>query len=123
MFAYMASQHLLTHNNGYVWFLVHRQELIEQTKQTFLNNNIEMSNILIGMVQTVCRHIEKYQKPTLIVFDEAHHSSANMWMKIINTYNNVPIVGLTATPCRLDGKPLGDIYSDLQTGVSAESAE
>ena len=108
-FAYIARQHILKYNNGYVWFLVHRRELIEQTKRTFREFEINNDNILIDMVQTVTRHIEKYKKPTLIIFDEAHHSQATQWKRIIEHFNDVPIIGLTATPCRMDGKSLGDI--------------
>ena len=40
--------------------------------------------------------------------------------KIINAYPNAQIVGLTATACRLDGRPLGDTYDNLIVGVSAK---
>lgn len=117
-FAYIARQHILKYNNGYVWFLVHRRELIEQTKRTFREFEINNDNILIDMVQTVTRHIETYKKPTLIIFDEAHHSQATQWKRIIEHFNDVPIIGLTATPCRMDGKSLGDIYDTIVEGVS-----
>ena len=113
-FAYMCSRH-----QGYVWFLVHRKELVDQAKQTFIDNNISLDNVLIAMVQTVTRHIEDYKKPTMIIFDEAHHSTSKTWTRIIDAFPNVPIIGLTATPCRLDGKPLGDIYQAMTIGISA----
>ena len=51
-----------------------------------------MNNIFIGMVQTVSRRIELYnEKPTLIIFDEAHHSTANTWLKIINAIKIIKI--------------------------------
>lgn len=114
-FAYMCSRH-----KGYVWFLVHRKELIDQAVETFIRNNIPLDNVLIAMVQTVTRHIDKYQKPTMIIFDEAHHSTSKTWTRIIDAFPNVPIIGLTATPCRLDGKPLGDIYQAMTVGISAK---
>jgi len=120
MFAYMAQKHLLKKSSGFVWFLVHRQELIDQTVETFKNNNIDLNNIMIAMVQTVSRHIADYKEPSLIIFDEAHHSTAKTWTNIINAFPNVPIVGLTATPCRLDGSSLGFIYDDMQIGVNAK---
>ena len=61
-FAYMAEQHLHKNTNNYVWFLVHRQELIQQTIDTITKFNIKMDNILIAMVQTVSRNIEKYKR-------------------------------------------------------------
>lgn len=114
-FAYMCSRH-----TGYVWFLVHRKELIDQAVATFVRNNISLDNVLIAMVQTVSRHLSDYKQPTMIIFDEAHHSTSKTWTNIINAYPNVPIVGLTATPCRLDGKPLGDIYQAMTVGISAK---
>ena len=113
-FAYMCSRH-----KGYVWFLVHRRELIDQADDTFTYNNIDKNNVMINMVQTVTRHINDYKKPTMIIFDEAHHSTSKTWTRIIEAFPDVPIVGLTATPCRLDGKPLGDIYQAMTVGISA----
>lgn len=102
--------YMCEHHKGHVWFLVHRRELIEQTEHTFIK---VPNNVTIAMVQTVSRNIDKYPKPTLIIFDECHHCMAKQWLKIINKYDAVPIVGLTATPVRLDGKPLGDIFDDI----------
>lgn len=48
--------------------------------------------------------------------DEAHLSRSQTWQRIIEYYNTYT-VGFTATPARLDGKPLGDIFDDLITGV------
>jgi len=47
-----------------------------------------------------------------------HHSSAATWQKIIQAFPDAYITGLTATPCRLDGKPLGEVYDDLIVGIS-----
>lgn len=113
-FAYMCNNH-----KGYVWFLVHRKELITQARDTFINNNISLDNVMINMVQTVTRHIDDYKKPTMIIFDEAHHSTSKTWTRIIDAFPDVPIIGLTATPARLDGRPLGDIYQAMTIGISA----
>lgn len=117
VFAYMAEQ--TTKNNKSVWFLVHRQELLTQTVETFKRFGIPLDNILIGMVGTVANHLSDYSEPDFIIFDECHFSAAATWQKIISTYPNAYITGLTATPCRLDGKPLGAIYSDLIVGITA----
>jgi superfamily II DNA or RNA helicase len=116
----MAHKHIAKHD-GYVWFLVHRRELIDQTRTTFKEFGISTDNVFIGMVQTITRHPERYKKPTLIIFDEAHHAKAKSWYNIIDYFEDVPMVGLTATPIRRDGKALGDIFDDLVVGESAES--
>jgi len=118
-FAYMASEHIKKHN-GYVWFLVHRGELIKQTEDTFKTFGLQNSNILIAMVQTISRHPDRYHEPTMIIFDEAHHASATMWQRIIERYKHVPIIGLTATPTRLNGLPLGNVFDTLVVGVTSE---
>lgn len=115
-FAYMAQEHVK--RGGKVWFLVHRKELEEQAKETFQKMGINTSNIYIGMVGTALK--KAAFEPSMIVFDEAHHCSAETWMKIIQTHKKCYIVGLTATPARMDGKPLGDIFEDMIIGISSK---
>jgi len=119
-FADMANKHINKHD-GYVWFLVHRRELIDQTKDTFKKFGLNTDNVFIGMVQTITRHPERYRKPTLIIFDEAHHAKAKSWYNIINYFEGVPMIGLTATPIRRDGKALGDVFDTLIEGVDSET--
>lgn len=94
--------------------LTHRQELKEQTSRLFADNGI---NARIEMILTEANRLGQYEKPSLIITDEAHLSRSNSWMKVLDYYNTYT-VGFTATPIRLDGKPLGDIYDELVTGVS-----
>ncbi len=119
-FADMARRHITARSGAYVWFLVHRRELIDQTVETFNTWQIPMDNIYVGMVQTVARRLSEFPTPTLIIFDEAHHATARQWRTIIDYHANVPVVGLTATPIRLDGEPLGDIFDALICGVDSE---
>lgn len=119
-FAVMCNLHISKNKNNYVWFLVHRKELIDQAIATFMLNNIPLDNVLIAMVQTVSRHLDDYKQPTMIIFDEAHHCASKTWTRIIDKYNNVPIIGLTATPCRLDGRPLGDVFQAMTVGITAK---
>lgn len=119
-FAYMAERHAAKKRGACVWFLVHRKELVDQAKSTFSRMGIPTDRVLIGMVQTASRHIADLPRPTLIIFDEAHHSTAATWSRIIGAYPDVPVIGLTATPCRMDGRPLGDVYGGIAVGVSAE---
>ena len=116
MFAYMAEQSQSRGNT--VWFLVHRRELLDQTIETFQRFNIPLKTIHIGMIATYANHPERYPKPDFIIFDEAHFSMATTWQKLIDQYPEAFIVGLTATPCRLDGKPLGATYDDMIVGIS-----
>lgn len=94
--------------------LTHRRELQEQTGQLLREHGIAAR---VEMVLTEANRLGQHERPALIITDEAHLSRSNSWMKVLNYYNT-HTVGFTATPVRLDGKPLGDIYDDLVTGVS-----
>lgn len=49
-----------------------------------------------------------------VIWDECHHSAAETWSPVITqALAHVPVLGLTATPMRSDGKPLGDIFGDM----------
>ncbi len=99
---------------GPVLVLTHRKELLEQTGQLFREHGI---NARIEMILTEANRLGQYERPALIITDEAHLSRSNSWMKVLDYYDTYT-VGFTATPVRLDGKPLGDIYEELVTGVS-----
>jgi superfamily II DNA or RNA helicase len=116
-FSYMAQEHTKQDKNNFVWFLVHRRELLQQTIETFKKFDLPMNNIYIGTIQSRIRPIKS---PTLIIFDEAHHATAGTWQTLIESYPNIPIVGLTATPIRTDNKPLGNIFEDLIVGVNSD---
>ena len=90
--------------------LTHRQELKEQHEALFRNLGIE--NARVAMILTEANRLGQYPTPALVVADEAHLSRSNSWMRVIDYYNTWT-VGLTATPVRLDGKPLGDVFSTL----------
>ena len=107
-------------NGKTVWFLVHRKELLDQTISTFERFGIECRTIHIGMVATVANHLTGYPKPDMIIFDECHFSAARTWQKICEAYPDCYYIGLTATPCRLDGKPLKDIYEVMIKGITAK---
>lgn len=109
IFAEMARQ-----AKGGVLVLTHRRELLEQTGRLFRELGISAR---IEMILTEANRLGRYERPGLIITDEAHLSRSSSWMKVLDYYNTYT-VGFTATPIRLDGKPLGDIYDTLVTGVS-----
>jgi DNA repair protein RadD len=49
----------------------------------------------------------------LVIIDEAHHSPANTYSDVIESYPESTIAGFTATPCRGDGRGLGGIFTRL----------
>jgi DNA repair protein RadD len=72
--------------------------------------------VQVGMVQTVARRLEAIPAPALLVVDEAHHAVAGTWAKIAATWPNAKILGVTATPERLDGRGLGEAFDKMVIG-------
>lgn len=105
---------MIRRTNGEALVLTHRQELKQQHEQLF--RKLGITNARVAMILTEANRLGQYPKPKLIVTDEAHLSRSNSWMKVIRYYDTWT-VGFTATPVRLDGKPLGDIFDTLIIGV------
>lgn len=108
--------------------LVHRAELLTQTHKALVKMGVEHGLVAAGRtpdptqivqvasVQTLIRRLDKFQPPDLIIVDEAHHASAGSWQTIIKAYPNARLLGVTATPARLDGKGLSASFDRLING-------
>lgn len=108
-------------------FLVHRRELMKQTQDAFTLSNIHygtiqagrpadpLAKVHIGSIQTVVRRLERLQRPDLLIVDECHHARAKSWARVIE-WAGCKTVGLTATPCRLDGKGLRGHFDEIVMG-------
>lgn len=94
--------------------LTHRQEL--KTQHEELLQSLGIQNARVAMILTEANRLGQYEKPALIITDEAHLSRSNSWMKVIQHYDTYT-VGMSATPVRLDGKPLGDVFDTMVEGV------
>ena len=105
-------------NGKTVWVILPRQEIMEQTLETFERCEIPLNTIYVGMAITTANRMEELPAPDLIVFDECHISVASTYWKIVNAAPNAFIVGLTASPVRTDNKPLGSLYEVLVEGVT-----
>ncbi|MBP2658060.1 MAG: type restriction protein res subunit [Firmicutes bacterium] len=113
-------------------FVVHRQELIDQSSETFqalgvshgiIANGYPMNvseKIQIASIQSVIRRINKINVPQIIILDESHHATASTWRKLLAFYPDVYVIGLTATPARMGGQGLGDIFESLIMGPSVK---
>ena len=94
---------MTTGKGNRVLFLVHRRELIDQIKGTFERNQVNMDLVTFGMVQTIVKRLDRTPKPALIITDENHHGLAASYRKIYDYFEDVPKLGFTATPIRLNG--------------------
>ena len=119
-----------TYDSGTL-FLVHRRELVKQAVETLeeycpgLSIGVEApgwpsipwATLQVAMVQSLNRR--KHKLPVkLVVVDEAHHVRAKTWENVLARYQHAALVGLTATPERLDGKGLGEFFAELILGPS-----
>ena len=112
-------------------FMVHRQELIEQTSATFTAMGIRHGLIAAGAakeydlpvqiasVQTLIHRLSQVQAPDLLICDECHHIVANTYRKIVDQFSSSYVLGVTATPERIGGQGLGEIFQSLVLGPSA----
>ena len=114
--SYLFSE-MVHRTEGQVLILVHRQELKQQHEQ--LLESLGITNARVSMILTEANRLGRYEKPSLIIADEAHLSRSNSWVKVIEYYDTFT-VGMTATPVRLDSRPLGDIFDALITGVDVK---
>lgn len=107
---------LARRTKGEVLVLVHRNELKQQHLKLFQELDIPAR---VETYQTEYRRLGQYPTPRLLVVDEAHLSRSNTWQRIIEYYDTYT-VGFSATPIRMDGRPLGDIFDDLIQGVDTK---
>ena len=78
------------------------------------------SEIRVLSIQWLSRHWEdvKDEMPSLIVIDEAHHALAESYMELWRRYPEAKKLGMTATPCRLNGKGFTDLFDKLVSSWS-----
>ena len=103
-----------------VLFLVHRIELCEQIIKTFVDWGVNMDYCKVAMVQTITKHLDDAHKPDIIICDESHHAVAKTYRRIYEYFSTTPVLGMTATPCRLGGGGLGDVNDKLVLGSTAK---
>ena len=123
-----------------VWIVAHRRELVSQIQETiervFSNrlaekedgssdNLIEKpldsslftlrSSLIKAMsIQWLARHYDEIgEEPGMIVIDEAHHALAKTYKEMWDRFPKAKFLGLTATPCRLNGKGFTDLFDVL----------
>lgn len=53
----------------------------------------------------------------LIIVDEAHRTPSESYQRALEAYPRATVIGLTATPCRLDGRPLREHFDAMVTGA------
>jgi DNA repair protein RadD len=118
-------------SGGRVLFLAHRRELIRQAQGKLWNNaSIDAGIIMAGFPMRLGEPVQiasvqsfharvngraQMEPPpaTLVVIDEAHRVRARSYRDILAAYPAATAVGLTATPCRSDGRGLGNVFESM----------
>lgn len=96
-------------------WVVHRHELADQARGK-LSGGAEVMT-----VQGCLSAGTDMSKFGLIVFDECHHYQSDQWRTLLPSSFTGRVVGLTATPERADGRPLGDTYKRLVVAATYET--
>lgn len=114
---------------GRVLWTAHRTELVAQARDRLLGDGLDRVGIIaagvdpdpdapvqVASIQTLAARGLR-PEASLVVLDEAHHYIAEQWGEIADHYSAAVRIGLTATPERSDGLPLGDLFSALVAPV------
>ena len=119
-------------------FLAHTKELVYQARDTFreiwkdadvglyvAEEKEDDAYVVCGSIQSVAQNIEMFKPDDFgyVIIDECHHSAANTYQKILSYFKPKFTLGLTATPERMDGEDILEMFKnvahklDLQTAV------
>lgn len=111
---------LTVKKGGRVMFFVHRRELIDQITNSFKQQDVDLHHCTIMTVRKIANRLGKLPKPNLIICDESHHSKAKTYQKIFDYYSDVPRLGFTGSPWRMNGQGFADIYSAMIQGPTVK---
>ena len=132
-FSFMASR--LAANGKRLAILVHRDELVDQVSETLARFDVPHGYIAAGRlydkrhrvhvasVQTLARRMDRVAVPDYVICDEAHHCiGASTWGKVVAKWRAsnpaLRLIGVTATPERLSGEGLGEVFDEMVLGPS-----
>jgi DNA repair protein RadD len=116
---------------GRVWVIAHRAELLRQLSSALDRVDLPHGMVKAGMpfdptqriqvasIQTLARRHHLMPPPDLIIYDESHHLPSKVAKATVGAYPRARVLGVTATPCRLSGQGLGEVFQRMILGPSA----
>lgn len=116
----------------HVLVLAHRSEILDQIEATLRKvgvpagivranqHNPCLNGVTVASVQTLVRRFDRVPTPDLVIVDECHHAVAGTWAEVFAQYPKANFLGVTATPERLDGRGLGEMFDELIVGPSVQ---
>jgi superfamily II DNA or RNA helicase len=111
-----------------VYIVVHRDELVDQVSRTLTDFQVEHGfiaagrpctphKVMVASVFTLANRLDHHHAPDLMIVDEAHHAaSGSTWGRVMTHWPKAYILGVTATPIRLDGRDLSGSFSGMVEG-------
>lgn len=111
---------LATLKGSRVLFTVHRQELVDQITDTFNKMGVNHDLTTIMTVGKVKHRLSELPKPSLIIVDESQHTRAKTYTDILDYYSDVPRLGFSGSPWRMNGQGFDDIYPAMVEGPSVK---
>ena len=106
-----------------VWIVAHRRELVDQIEETVSRYGMrkEDGRVRVLSIQWLSRNGKVLdEEPGLIVIDEAHHALAETYRELWKRYPEARKLGMTATPCRLNGRGFTDLFDSLVISWTVE---
>lgn len=111
--------------------VVHRAEIIEQISRTLTAVGVKHgfiqagksrleAPVMVASVQTLARRLQEVTPPDFVVVDECHHSVSAQYISMFAAWPNARFLGVTATPERLDGRGLGEVFDRMVLGPSSQ---
>ena len=108
-----------------ILFLAHRRELINQCVNKLSDFGVrdfsvimsgdkrfnDQASVTVASIQTLIKR--EFPPADLIIIDEAHRAASKSYLNVLANYPNAKVLGLSATPERLDGKGLDDLFDEL----------
>jgi superfamily II DNA or RNA helicase len=131
VFVYLA--HRIVENGQRVAIIVHRGELVEQTCAVLAAEGLAFGAIAAGyaensgaliqvaMAQTLVNRLDRLAGVQFAIVDEAHHVMAATWLAILAAVPRARVLGVTATPERLDGAGLKEVFDALVIGPAVRN--
>lgn len=116
---------------GRVWVIAHRSELLRQLSSALSRFDLPHGMVKSGLpfdptkrvqvasIQTLARRHHLLPPPDLIIYDESHHLPSKVAKNTVGSYPKARVLGVTATPCRLNGQGLGEVFERMILGPSA----
>src|SRR6266436_2995132 len=125
----MAVEVARRHRDKVVWFVCHRHEIVAQTSAALKRSGADSHGVVaprypedptikiqVCSIGALRHRFKRYPPPDLIVLDECHHVAASSWAKLVEHFPDAKLLGLTATPERLDSRGLDDWFEHMIVG-------